>query len=329
MKKLISFCIPCYNEENNVPILYERLVTQLHPFREIYDFEIIFEDNASTDNTQNILKQLAEKDKAVKVIFNSRNYGPMKNGAYIMFQAHGDAVIGLPCDLQVPLTVIKEYISAWEQGYDVVLGQIKTSQENKMMYKARSLYYRIMDNFSDVSQLYHVTGSGLFSNKALALIKSLDEPEPNFRYLVTELGLSYKLIPYDQPKRASGKSSYNVLSYYNQAVGSFTEVSRKPIRYITNTGVCFMGLSILYLIGLIIAKIYLQEGFVLHNWLISAIILFICSFQVFSIGLIGEYLNIILKRCVKRPMVVEKERINFKDILPTQSGSRPRGEKKL
>lgn len=311
MKKLISFCIPCFNEEKNINLLYENLKKEINPLRKKYDFEIIFEDNDSTDNTIELLKTIAAHDKEVKIILNMRNFGAMKNSGYIMFQASGDAVIGLPCDLQVPLDLIPDYLNAWESGYQVVLGQIVSSAEKKGMFKMRSLYYRIMDAFSDVPQLDHVTGAGLFDKSAIELIESLNEPEPNFRYLVTELGLRYKLIPYIQPKRVGGKSSYNIYNYFNQAIDSFTEVSRKPIRCITWIGIFFTLLSLLYIGLVIVYKIVFWNTFQLHIWLLIGILFFACSVQIFFLGMLGEYLNVLLRRNIKRPMVVEKERINF------------------
>lgn len=311
MKKLISFCIACFNEEKNITLLYEKLKKEIDPLRKKYDFEIIFEDNDSIDNTVELLKAIATQDKEVKLILNTRNFGAMKNSGYIMFQASGDAVIGFPCDLQVPLNLIPDYLNAWESGYQVVLGQIASSAEKKGMFKLRSLYYRIMDAFSDVPQLDHVTGAGLFDKSAIELIESLNEPEPNFRYLVTELGLKYKLIPYIQPKREHGKSSYNIFRYFNQAIDSFTEVSRKPIRYITNIGIILMIFSGIYNIAIIIYKLCNWNSFQLHVWLLIGIVVFMYSGQIFFLGLIGEYINILLKRTIKRPMIVEKERINF------------------
>lgn len=240
-KKLISFCIPCFNEEDNILEFYHRLCKEIEQLKAQYNFEIIFEDNASSDTTPKLLRELSQRDKNVKVILNSRNFGPMKNGAYIMFQAQGDAVIGYPCDLQVPLDLIKEYIHYWEEGYEAVVGQIVSSKEKKIMFSIRTLYYSIMDHFSDHAQLYHVTGTGLYDKRALEQIYNLNEPEPDFRFLITELGLKYKLIPYEQPRRKSGKSSYTIIKYFNQAVDSFVEVSRKPIRYITNLGICLTG----------------------------------------------------------------------------------------
>lgn len=312
-KKLISFCIPCFNEGENITEMYHKLQKEILPLSNQYKFEIIFEDNASTDNTVELLEKLAYQDKSVKVILNSRNFGSMKNSGYIMFQARGDAVIGMPCDLQVPLELIKDYLAFWENGYQVVMGQICYSNENKKMFKLRSLYYKIMDCFSDVSQPYHVTGAGLFDRTALDLIQSLNEPEPNFRYLVTELGLNYKLVPYTQPIRKSGKSSYNISSYFNQAVDSFTEVSRKPLRYITNIGIVLVILSFLFTIGTTLFKLFNWYTFSLKYWLLFGFVFIICSFQIFFIGIVGEYIRILLKRSIKRPIVVEKKRINFEE----------------
>lgn len=310
-KKLISFCIPCYNESGNIELMYNKLKSKLEELREKYEFEVIFEDNKSTDDTVDLLRELAEKDKEVKVILNARNFGAMKNSGYIMFQAKGDAVIGLPCDLQVPLELIKDYLSAWEEGYDVVLGQIESSEESTLMYSVRSLYYKIMDEFSEIPQLYHVTGAGLFDKKALELIESLAEPEPNFRYLVTELGLKYKLIPYVQPQRQHGKSSYNVYRYYNQAVDTFTEVSKKPLRYITNIGVMFIIVSALCIVVTLGYKALYWNAVKIAQILIIEILFLFGAIQIFCIGMLGEYIHIILKRLVYRPMVVEEERINF------------------
>jgi glycosyltransferase involved in cell wall biosynthesis len=245
---LVSVCIPCYNEGGNVVKVYESLVAIFDELREKYDFEIVFEDNASTDDTYKRLVLIAADDKRVCVIENSKNFGPMANGAYIMFQASGDAVIGMPCDLQVPVDLIPRYLQEWEAGFDVVLGRIATTEESETKYWARDLYYRIMNYFSMNQELDHVTGAGLFDRKAIDAIESLDDPAPNFRYLVTELGLKYKLIDYDQPARANGRSSYSFSGYWDQAVDSLVAVSNKPLRLITNAGVILVGLTFIFLL---------------------------------------------------------------------------------
>ncbi|MCM1156746.1 MAG: glycosyltransferase family 2 protein [Roseburia sp.] len=310
MKKKISICIPCYNEGENVLSIH-RLITA--EFEKIpgYNYEIIFEDNCSLDNTPDYLRQLAEKDKHVKVIFNSKNFGAMKNSGYIMFQATGDAIIGMPCDLQTPVDLIPRYIELWEQGNQVVLGQIVESNESKIMFGIRGLYYKIIDMCSENKELRHVTGCGLFDKDAIKLIESLNEPEPNFRYLVTELGLKVALIPYVQQKRAKGKSSYNFVKYFNQALQTLISTSKTPLRFATTAGMILSGVS--FTIGLIylVYKLIFWDSFDAGMAPILIGIFFWGAFQLFFIGILGQYIGEILTRVTKRPIVVERERLNF------------------
>lgn len=311
MKK-ISICIPCYNEGENVNKMYDLLLTELRKMQK-YDYEILFEDNCSTDDTQKRLRKLAFVDKKVKVIINAKNFGPMKNSGYIMFQATGDAIIGMPCDLQTPVELLPKYIELWEQGNQVVLGQIAQSNENKLMFHMRGLYYSIIDMCSENKELRHVTGCGLFDKKAIDLIASLDEPEPNFRYLVTELGLKVALIPYVQEKRASGKSSYNFIKYFNQALQTLVSTSKLPLRFATVAGILLSGIS--FLVGLIylIYKLIYWDSFDAGMAPVLIGVFFWGSFQLFFIGILGQYIGEILTRVTKRPLVVESERINFEN----------------
>lgn len=314
--KTISICIPCYNEEANIKPLLLDLDKELRPLRKKYNFEIIVEDNASTDSSFEELQKLLPVIEGLKVIKNISNYGPMKNGAYIMFQATGDAAIGLPCDGQVPLSLIAEYLYYWEQGFQVVFCQIEKSEEPAFMFRLRSAYYAIMNIFSYHNELAHVTGSGLFDKKVLDIIGRLNEPEPNFRYLVTELGFKYKVIPYIQQNRKYGRSSYSIIAYYNQAVDSFVAVGNKPIRYILNFGVTLTALSFIGLIYITIS--YQNAG---ENGLIIfllAVVIFLLSVIILLIGLIGEYIGDCLKRLKHRPLVIEECRTGFNDKLESK-----------
>lgn len=309
MKK-ISICIPCYNESENVRIIYQKITEVMASLLE-YDYEIIYEDNCSTDNTQEILRLLASKDKRVKVIFNARNFGPMKNGGYIMFQGTGDAIIGMPCDLQTPVELIPRYIELWEGGSQVVLGQIIKSEENKIMFGLRGLYYKIIDLCSENKELKHVTGCGLFDKESIMLIQSLEEPEPNFRYLVTELGLKVALVPYVQERRKSGKSSYSFVKYFAQAIQTLVSTSKKPLRIATIIGSIFSGISFLTGIVYLVYKLLYWETFETGMAPVIIGVFFCASFQLLFIGILGEYIGEILTRVTKRPLVVESERINF------------------
>lgn len=311
MKKKISVCIPCYNEGENVVKIYKLISEEMKKLLLKYDYEILFEDNCSTDNTEEKLRKLAAEDKKVKVILNAKNFGAMKNSGYIMFQATGDAVIGMPCDLQTPVELIPRYIELWEQGNQVVLGQIVESEESKFMFAIRGLYYKIIDKFSSNKELKHVTGCGLFDKESLKLIESLDEPEPNFRYLVTELGLKVALVPYIQKKRVQGKSSYNVFRYFNQALQTFVSTSQFPLRFATVAGFVMSIISMIVGIVYLIYKLIYWDSFDPGMAPVIIGVFFWGAFQLFFIGIIGQYIGEILSRVTKRPLVVERERINF------------------
>lgn len=311
MKK-ISICVPCYNEEGNIERMYATL-TDIMSKIDKYDYEIIFEDNASIDNTQNILRRIAKKDKKVKVIINNRNFGPMANSAYIVYQATGDAVIGLPCDFQEPPEMIPDFIKYWSEGYKVVLGKKISSQENGIMYLLRTIYYKIIKIFSAIDQYEHVTGFGVFDIEVIKMIESINDPEPNFRNIVAELGYDVKLLPYNQKSRTSGKSGYSLISYLNLAIDSFMNTSTYIIRLITIVGSFFTALSIIAMISIFILDLFnIIRPVIIIEYLVLLIVI-ICSIILLALGIVGEYINSVLFRIKQRPLVVEKERINFNE----------------
>lgn len=309
MKK-ISICVPCYNEQGNVNEMYTVLTDIMSNIND-YTYEIIFEDNSSTDETQNILRNIAFNDKRVKVILNNRNFGPMANSAYIVYQATGDAIIGLPCDFQEPPEMIPSFIEQWEKGYKVVLGQKTRSEENTFIYLLRSLYYKIMKSFSKVDELEHVTGFGIFDREVIDMIESLKEPEPNFRNLVVQLGYEIKLLPYEQKQRRSGKSGYSFLSYLNLAIHSFINVASSSMRIITITGTICTFISFLLILGLCILQLFKIINFMSLQIFLLFILILLASITIFSLGLLGEYLISLFTYVKQYPLVVEKERINF------------------
>ncbi len=311
VKKKISVCIPCYNEINNIALIYSQLKEEMDRLLDRYDYEIVFEDNCSTDGTKDELRKLASEDKKVKVIFNLKNFGAMRNSGYIMFQATGDAVIGMPCDLQTPTHLIPDYIRLWEEGYQVVLGQIAGSKENKIMYCVRSLYYKIIGAFSENRQFEHVTGCGLFDRHALKLIEALNEPDPNFRYAITDLGLKTALIPYTQEQRKNGKSSYSISEYFNQALETLIATSKMPMRLATKLGALITGLSFTGIIAYLIVMIVNWSTFYIGIGAILLAISFFAGVLLTFLGVLGEYVIAVLYRLKNIPLVVEDERINF------------------
>lgn len=309
MKK-ISVCIPCYNEEENIIDCYEQVSKVLKTLVE-YDYEIIFEDNDSKDKSQQILRKLAEKDKKVKVIFNMRNFGADFSGKNCFMNASGDVIFGMSCDLQEPPEMLPEFIRLWEQGYLVVWGQKTESEESKIKYFLRSVYYWIIDKFSDYPQHRQTTGWGVMDKSVLETLKKLDWSVTSYRHMIAELGYPVKLIPYQQRARKKGKSTYNVWRYLDFAINSLVSTSGLPLRMMTVTGVIGSFLSFLMGSAYLIYKIICWDTFTAGVAPIVIAVFFIGSIQLLFTGLIGEYLHMILKVVLKRPLVIEKERINF------------------
>lgn len=309
MKK-ISICIPCYNEEKNIEEVYQRVKKALEMMPE-YDYEIIFGDNCSTDSSEQILKKLAAEDKRVKAIFNNRNFGPERSAYNIWFAAEGDAVISLVCDLQEPPEMIPQFAGEWEKGSLVVWGQKTKSREGKIKYACRKLYYKIIQAFSDIPQYDQVTGFGLMDKMVVNVIKGLNEPDMSARHLIAELGYPVKLIPYTQEERKNGSSSYNLQRYFDFAVNSLVRTSMAPLHLITVFGffcaVLSLGFGIIYLAY----KLLYWDAFSVGIAPMLIAVFFFGSVQLFSIGFIGEYIGVILTKATKRPLVTEKERINF------------------
>ena len=304
----ISFVIACYNEVDNIKELVERITTVM--YKEHYEYEIIFADNASSDGTQEVLRQLAEKEKCIKVILNNRNYGPTKSPRNAMGHVSGDVVIGLAADLQDPPELIPEFIREWEKGYKLVYGQKLSSDEGFIKHGLRSLYYNIIDLFSEIPQYKHLSGITLHARDVLTEMLSAD-PDIPFRYLIAEMGYPVKLIPYNQNKRKSGKSSYNISKYFNFAMNSLISTSTIPLRVATVFG-CFM-VVICFIIGIVylVMKLLHWNQCSIGTAPMLIAVFFLGSVQIVFIGLVGEYVGAISRKMTKQMPVIEKELINF------------------
>ncbi len=311
MKK-ITLGVPCYNEEANIELMYEALTAQMRKLPE-YNYEIIFADNGSSDKSAEIMTEIAKKDKRVKVILNQTNFGPSRSGINLFRNMSGDAYIGLACDFQEPPEMIPQLIEGWENGYDIVWGQKKSSKENPIKYACRSLYYKIIDKFSDYPQLNQVVGFGLMDKRVVdvILITQLHDPEYSTRHLVAEYGFKIKLIPYDQKKRERGKSSYTINSYFDFAITSLCNTSVKPLHIITVLGVLGGMLTFIIGLGYFIYKLLFWNSFNVGIAPVVIGLFFVSSIQLFSIGMIGEYIAVIIRRVTPKPLVIEKEKINF------------------
>ena len=309
--QLISVVTPCYNEEENVIDIYER-VKEVFTQLPNYQYEHIFIDNDSNDRTIEILKALSKMDENIKIIRNSRNFGWTKSSFYGLLQAQGDAVILIAADSQEPPVLIKTFIQEWESGFQIVIGVKPKSQESKIMFAVRKSYYRFLKKISEVSLVENFTGFGLYDRKIIQTLKTFNEPEPFFRGMVSEVGFEIKKIPYLQPKRQKGSSKFNLYKLYDLAMLGITSHSKLPLRMATFIGFFFSGLSFLLAITYFIVKILFWHHFSVGVASIAIGLFFLGSVQLFCVGLIGEYMLLLNSRMANRPLVIEKERIGWK-----------------
>ena len=309
MKK-ISVVSGCFNEEGNIRVLYERLIRvfEAHPQ---YEWEIILADNCSTDNTVAILRQIAAEDKRVKVILNQANYGPDRSNTNALFSARADAVVMMASDLEDPPELISQFVEAWESGYKAIMGQYTSKKESLFLSLSRSLYYRVIDKFSEYKLARNVTGFGLYDISVIDQIRSLGEYSVVLRFLCSELGYEIKFIPFEKPQRKKGKSSYSLIKYYKYAVETLVLTSHTPLHIASFTGFIISIISII--IGLVYLVYKIRYWYEFDSGAAPVIIgmFFLGGVQLFFIGVIGEYLSSCIKRVTTRPLVIEKERINF------------------
>ncbi|NCS29265.1 MAG: glycosyltransferase family 2 protein [Microcystis aeruginosa F13-15] len=310
MKK-ISVVTPCYNEEGNIEEIYLQ-VKQIFADLEKYDYEHLFIDNASQDKTVDILKGIAIKDSNVKIIVNARNFGAIRSIYYGMIQPDADAVVLIFADLQDPPSLIVDFIKKWEEGYHIVKGIKTSSEENFLLYSIRSFYYFLVTQLSDIKPTAHFTGFGLYDKMVVEVLKKIDDPYPYLRGIISEIGFDSAEIEYKQRQRKKGKSSYrNFYRLYDAAMLGITSHSSVPLRIATFLGFAMSLLSLLVAIGYLIAKLIFWQSFPLGTAPVTVGLFFISSVQLFFIGIIGEYIGLMHMRILKRPLVVERERINF------------------
>jgi polyisoprenyl-phosphate glycosyltransferase len=308
--KQISVVTPCYNEEDNVEELYRRIQDVFKKLPE-YCYEHIFIDNCSTDNTQQILKRIAAADSNVKIIINSRNFGHIRSPFYGLLQAQGDGVIIMSSDLQDPPEKIPEFIKEWAAGNKIVIGVKTSSEEVFYMYFIRKLFYKFIGKISNIKMFDQFTGFGLYDKKIIEILRSMDDPYPYFRGLIAEIGFDVAKIPFKQPRRQKGITKNNYYTLYDMAMLGITNHSKIPLRIATFAGFIMSGLSLVVAGAYLAAKLIFWDYFTVGVAPILIGIFFFGSVQLFFIGIIGEYLGAIHTQVLKRPLVIERERINF------------------
>lgn len=310
MKKL-SLVTACFNEEDNVEELVRQVREVMKTSLAQYEYEHIFIDNASTDQTVALLKEMAKEDKKIKIIVNSRNFGHIKSPTHGLFQAQGDAVISLVADLQDPPHLIPDMVKKWESGDDVVLCIKSSSQEFGPMFYFRSLYYKFLSWLSEVKVYKNFTGFGLFDQKVMKALRRLNDPYPFFRGMIAEVGYQVGTLDYNQPVRFKGITKNNFYSLYDIGILGIINNSKVPLRMATFMGFFFSFLS--FMVGLFYLGMKLLYWDELSLGIAPILILVSVLFSVllFFIGVLGEYIGAIYTQVLNRPLVFEKERINF------------------
>lgn len=309
--KTISIMIPCFNEEENVAGICGAVISTITKELPDYDYEILFIDNCSQDRTRELIEDLCSQNKKIKAIFNVTNFGQFNSPFYGLCQTSGDCAIPFCADFQDPVELIPVFVHEWEKGYKIVCGIKTSSQENRLVYLARTVYYKLIRRFSDVDMIEHFTGFGLYDKSFIQLLRRLNDPMPFIRGIVAEYGFKRKDIEYEQARRRAGKSSNNFSTLYDAAMLSFTSYTKVGLRIAT-----FLGCATA-LICMIVAAVYFIHK--LLHWDsvpfgIAPLVIMVCligAVQLIFTGIMGEYILNINKRLMHRPLVVEEKRINF------------------
>ena len=310
-KKTISIMVPTYNEEENVELMYKALKEMFKKELPNYQYEILFIDNKSRDNTRNLIRKICKKDKNVKAIFNAQNFGQFNSPYYGLLNTTGDCTIMVAADFQDPIEMIPKFVKEWENGYKIVIGIKTKSQESKIVYFLRSLYYKLIKKFSEVDQIEHFTGFGLYDKEFIKILKDLDDPEPYLRGIVAELGFERKEIPFTQPKRERGKSSNNWYRLYDGAMLGITSYTKIGLRFATILGFMVSFLSVLIAFIYLILKLCMWNSFQAGIAPLIIGVFLLGGLQIFFIGFLGEYILKMNQRIMHRPLVVVEEKINM------------------
>ena len=310
-KKLITIMTPCYNEELNVREIHRRVMAVAAQLPE-YRFEHLFADNASKDGTVAVLREMATEDLSVKVIVNARNFGPDRSGMHAFLQAEGDAVGSIAADLQDPPELFVEMIREWEKGFPIVAAIKNSSDESGLMYRLRTAYYRLVARLTNVEVLEHFTGFGIYDRSVVEQIRThFRDPYPYFRGMIAELGLPICKVFYNQNRRERGITSNNFYTLYDLAMLGITNLSKVPLRMVIGCGFISAAISFTLGVAYLIYKLIFWNSFSVGVAPVVLGLFFLGSIQLIALGVIGEYVGSIHTFVLNRPLVTEKERINF------------------
>ena len=305
----ISIVTPTYNEEENIQKLCDEIKSEMEKLN--LDYEHIIIDNASNDNTVKILKQICKDDKKIKVIINSKNYGHIRSPFYGILQSTGDACILMASDFQDPVDLISKYIDRWKNGAKIVLGEKTTSDENSITFFLRKSYYKLLNKISENGLSQNTTGSGIFDKSIIEKLREIKDPYPYLRGLLNEISQEIETIKFNQPQRLHGETKNNFFTLYDIGMLGIVKHSRVPLRFMIMTGFLTSIISFIVATFYLIYKILFWSSFELGVAPLIIGIFFFVSIQILLLGIIGEYIGVILLHQRNMPLVVEKERINF------------------
>lgn len=276
-----------------------------------YQFEHIYIDNASTDKTVMILRRMVQEDGRVRVIVNARNFGHIRSPYYGLLQAHGDAAICMASDLQDPPALIKDFITKWEEGFKVVMGVKSKSEESPVMYSLRKLYYRTLQRLSETQLVENFTGYGLYDQQVIEILRQMNDPYPYFRGLIADIGFPAAKIEFTQPQRKHGITKNNFYTLYDMAMLGLISYSKVPLRLATMFGFFVAVMSFLVGSFYLVYKLLNWQNFSVGLAPVVVGLFFFGAVQLFFLGVVGEYIGAIYTQILHRPLVIEKERINF------------------
>lgn len=306
---------PCFNEEANVEEIYRQVKDEFEKFADKYEYEHLFIDNCSTDNTREILRKLAKQDKNVKCIFNAANFGAIRSPFYALCQSTGDAVIYIVADLQEPPQLIPEMLKKWEEGHQIVACVNTKRKENFFLYLGRKIFYRLLKKMSETRQIENYNGFGLYDKSFIKVLRTIKDPYPYLRGLVAEFGSNIATIEFEKPQRKRGKSSFNFYRLYDFAMVGFVSYSKLPLRMACFVGFAVGAISLIVALVYFIYKLLYWNSFQLGSAPLVVGLFFIAAVQLFFLGIVGEYVGSVLTQVKERPLVIEEERINFDNTV--------------
>jgi glycosyltransferase involved in cell wall biosynthesis len=312
-RKLISVVTPVWNEELNVVDCYEAVKRLFAQDLAGYDYEHVFCDNASADQTVPLLRKLAADDPRVKVILNARNFGPSRSVFNALLATAGDAVVPLlPADLQDPPEVIVEFVRRWEAGYEIVYGIRANREEGLVMRSVRRRYYRLVNRFADIHIPPDVGEFQLIDRVVVEALRQCDDYYPYIRGMIASCGFRAVGVPFTWRARKKGRSKNRLYHLIDQGLNGLISFTNVPMRLCLFSGFALSVVSLAYaLITLAVNVLYYRRFAPPGVPTLIVAIFFFSGVQLFFFGVLGEYISAIHFQVRKRPLVVERERINF------------------